>query len=87
MSTPYIGFGNDQLEGAPLVKDGDLIFCPHCFSEHAVARSWSSDGSISLDTYCCGETAYLCGMNGKLIMGVKPACSGSIDFDAWDQDD
>lgn len=57
--------GNDEL-GEYL---GDTIECPHCGEEHEVKRSKNKDGAMgTLSTFDCGDSSYLCGIDGKSIM-------------------
>lgn len=81
MSVPYIGFGNDQLENQPNMIEGMDIICPHCGSIHQVilaTKSETGEKSNMLGGYKCGDKSYLAGVNGKLVIGLKSACSGEI---------
>jgi hypothetical protein len=89
MSTPYVGFGNDQLDAAPELAVS--IKCPRCGEQHLVqeskgsqtwdgtTRTWlPSSNPTRLQYYKCGEQIYLAGINGKSVMKTKPACSGEV---------
>jgi hypothetical protein len=79
MSTPYVGFSNATLAGQPQVKRGDKITCPHCARSHEL-QGGTENGKPSdlLLFYKCGDTSYMAAVNGRLTMGVKADCSGSI---------
>lgn len=80
--TPYIGFGSEQFYNAPVMHDGDIIECPHCGQEHAVAAAYAEgqeppDG-FHLFFFHCGDESYLAGVNGKSTMNIKPQMTGRI---------
>ena len=75
---PYIGFGNDQLKDAPPIKEGDEILCPHCLGTHIIKTAMSDKGTMGIQYYNCGDKTYLAGLNERLIMGIKPAISGTL---------
>ena len=81
MKTPYIGFGNKDLEKCPTIKLGDFILCPSCGKEHKTERG-TIDGKESdvLLLYKCGEKIYLAAIAGRNIIGVKSTVSGSVDL-------
>lgn len=72
MKIPYIGFGNEQLEKQPILRDGDGIICPHCGDVHHVQAGINDKGqkTDSLLSFNCGEETCLAGINGKLIIGI-----------------
>ena len=87
MSTPYIGYGLDQLDNALDAADGDEILCPKCGGGHLLgaADATGEDGEkktegFHLLFYKCNEKSYLGGINGKLTMGIKPQASGTLDL-------
>jgi hypothetical protein len=88
MGTPYIGFGQDQLDDALDAADGDEILCPKCGQGHVIRAAYATgeDGETKTDGfyllfYKCGDKDYLAGVNGKLTMGIKPQVSGSLDLE------
>ena len=88
MGTPYIGFGNDQLDNALDAADGDEILCPRCGGGHLLTAAYATgaDGEKKTDGfhllfYKCGDKSYLGGINGKLTLGIKPQVSGSLDLE------
>ena len=88
MGTPYIGFGNDQLDAALNAADGDEILCPRCGQGHLLQAAYATgkDGKpktegFHLLFYKCGEKDYLAGVNSKLTIGIKPQVSGSLDLE------
>lgn len=82
MKTPYVGFANDQLENQPTIKKGDEVICPGCGMLHKIKYGKDSDGNESdmLGFYNCGEKIMLASINGKLVTGLKPACSGEVEL-------
>lgn len=82
MKTPYIGFGNEQLENQPIVKKGDEIICPDCGMLHKIKYGKDSDGNESdmLGFYNCGEKTMLASINGKLVAGLKAAYRGEVEI-------
>ena len=81
MNTPYVGFSNATLAGQPRVKRGDKITCPHCKGSHELSGG-TENGKPSdlLLFYECGTSQYLGALDGRLTVGVKADCSGSVDF-------
>ena len=82
MSIPYVGFGNDQLNGEPKCKEGDMVECPHCNQQHPVEFATNCDTgqpSSLLAFYDCGDKSYLAAVAGRFVTGLKAACSGSIE--------
>lgn len=73
--TPYIGFGNDQLNFAPKLRK--TAKCPKCGVKVKIEES--TPPGLQFISHC-GEM-WLVGINGKDIQNIKPACSGKIDFD------
>jgi hypothetical protein len=80
MTTPYIGFGNDQLEGKPIVHAGDVFLCRQCGQLHELKGGTDENGEVTelLLFYNCGEKAYLAAVANKLVIDVNPPVSGSI---------
>ena len=81
MTIPYIGFGNEQLEKQPIIRDGDGIICPHCGDVHHVQAGTdmkTGEKTDSILSYTCGAKTYLAGVSGKLVIGAKADCSGKI---------
>ncbi len=81
MKIPYIKFMNDQLKNQPSIKENDEIICPHCGQLHKILFGTdvkTKKKTNSLGSYRCGKKSYLAVVNGKLIMGLKPVCSGKI---------
>lgn len=70
--TPYIGFGNEQLDVAPSI--GKTAKCKVCGADVPIQES-SSLGLESISH--CGKT-WLVGFKGKSIENIKPKCSGKI---------
>lgn len=71
MNIPFVSFSNDELEGAePL---GETITCPHCSKVHIVLygeeilKDGTKISSTKIAFYKCGESTYLCGIDGKRI--------------------
>jgi hypothetical protein len=69
--TPYIGFSNATLASLPHLAPGDEVDCPYCTERHRVS------GTPVALFYKCGEDAYLAGVNGRNVMGVKSDCAGT----------
>ena len=85
MTTPYIGYGNDQLRDQPaytLDDVGRLVVCPNCGKMHPLVLCRTTDGKLStmLALVKCSGSEFLVGVAGHLVSGVKPACSGSVDL-------
>lgn len=79
MSTPFIGFGNDQLQDQPTVRKGDLVACDTCKGVHPVELgkvNGEEDGTLGFIS--CGDKHFLVSIGGKLCAGVKPAVSGKL---------
>lgn len=76
MSTPYIGFGNEELSQLPKVKKGDWIQCNKCALKHELEAA--DDGSELALFYKCADKAYLGAVNGRSVVGFKPTISGEI---------
>jgi hypothetical protein len=77
--TPYIGFSNDTLRQQRQMRIGENVKCPHCLEFHEV-RGGVVKGRESdlLMFYSCGKNTYLCGLDGKSIMGTTSDVSGSM---------
>lgn len=64
----YLAVGNDELGD----KVEPIIDCPHCNGKHKI-ESWFEDSkssmpeNLSLQTYKCGESSYVYGINGRKI--------------------
>ena len=78
MSTPYIGFSNDNLAKLPKVKAGDEFNCPRCEGRHTLLPANADDGEEICLFYKCGGTAYLGALDGRLIAGQKSDVSGEL---------
>lgn len=57
--------GNKELEEAQVV--GDFILCNNCGKRHKVKTTFSDNGTMSLQSYKCGDKSYLVGINKKDI--------------------
>ena len=75
----YVGFGNDTLSKMPKVADGDPIICPKCQGVHKLEAAMS-DGhkTVLLMFFSCSGKQYLGAVEGRLVAGIKPDCSGAI---------
>ena len=71
MNIPYLAVGNGELDGNPSITDEDSIICPHCKKNHKVLTSKSDSGNSGLQYYKCGKKAYVCGLDGTALGGVK----------------
>lgn len=58
---------NEELAAAPPLED--TIECPHCGNFHIVRTTKSEKGTMSLQSYRCGEKTYLAGIDNKSVMG------------------
>lgn len=65
--------GNEELERAKKVKDGDEIVCPICQGIHKIKFTYDNGKTASLGFYECDGTPYLAAVHGKLIGEVKLA--------------
>ena len=68
-----LAFGNDELVEYPPLHAGEAILCPHCGESHiAEAGKDATTGEEFklLLFYRCGETSYLCGVDGRNVMSV-----------------
>jgi hypothetical protein len=76
--TPYIGFSNEQLDDAPEVPAN--VLCPNCGDLHEVQQTFSESKTSSMEWVRCpaNEKAYMVGADGKLVVGIKPAVSGTL---------
>jgi hypothetical protein len=81
--TPFLAIGAAELDGAPAIRAGDHVACPHCGSPHPVTYGTKTDGTPSdlLAAYTCSQTGstYLCGVAGSALPGVnllRPAADG-----------
>jgi hypothetical protein len=72
MKDPYIGFGNDQLESAPLI--GKTAKCKVCGADVLIEESCPP--GLQFISHC--GKSWLVGINGKDIQNTKPACSGKV---------
>ena len=79
MSTPYIGFRNDELARLPAVRVGDRVKCRSCDTSHLLEAC--DDGSTMLMFYKCGGNSYLGAVNGRSVVGTKPSMSGTLGDD------
>lgn len=70
---PFISVGQGELDDNEKLKKGDVIQCPHCTGGHPVVLGRAKDDSEtdSVMYYNCGETTYLCGVNGIALFGVQ----------------
>ena len=69
---PWVAYGNDELRER-LSKD-DKILCNKCGKEHNIILGKDKDTGEETDmimAYKCNGVSYLCGVDGKLIPGVK----------------
>lgn len=79
MGTPYMAFGNDEIDSAPPLLDP--VLCHICNKPHDIQPATPADGNdstMSLQFIICesnGKT-YLVGINGKDIRGR--GSSGSV---------
>lgn len=55
--------GSKELKEAQRV--GDFILCDKCGERHKVKTTLSEDRTMSIQTYKCGDKAYLVGINHK----------------------
>ena len=83
MGIPYIGFGNDQLEGQPKVSKGDPYFCPECeqvcYVEYGTDPKTKEECNLLGFIHCakCNKS-WLISVADKYTGNIKPACSGQI---------
>lgn len=66
----FLAVGNEELEGQPEIKKGDMFDCPHCPDKHVLECGTDPKNgkeSTMLLFYRCGDKTYLAGLNGKLI--------------------
>ena len=77
---PYIGFGNETLGKNPVLNLGQRIVCPGCGKQHRVRGGRNEDGQEHdlLMYYQCGGHAYICGVRGRSVLGVKADVSGEV---------
>jgi predicted RNA-binding Zn-ribbon protein involved in translation (DUF1610 family) len=68
----FLAIGNEELEGQPEVKKGDMFDCPHCPDKHVIkcgknAKTGEDDDLLLY--YKCDKTgsAYLVGIRGKRV--------------------
>lgn len=81
MSTPYIGYGNDELAKLPEVKAGDVIVCPRCDKGHTLEAgkdAKTGEATTLLLFYRCRGDTYLAAVDQRLVTGTKPTVSGRI---------
>lgn len=62
-------FSLSNDEKAALPELGKTVGCVVCLEAHDVSTSTSESG-FRLHFYKCGETSYLCGMDGKDVTGL-----------------
>jgi len=71
--TPYIGFGNEQLENAPELPE--KVPCNKCGK---LCQVKSSKPSKTIQyIHHCGNT-WLVGLKGKMVDHIKPKVSGAV---------
>ena len=56
---------NKELVDAPFLHK--TIKCQKCGKRHKIESGTSVSGKISLQSYKCGESHYLCGLNRKNV--------------------
>lgn len=68
----FFAIGNEELEGQPEIKKGDMFDCPHCPDKHEIhcgknAKTGKDDDILLF--YKCEKTGntYLAGIAGKLL--------------------
>jgi hypothetical protein len=76
MGTPYVAFGNEDLDKLAEVHAGQSILCPKCLGYHELRAC--DDGSETLLWYKCGDKPYLGAVKNRLVVGVKPTFSGEV---------
>jgi len=78
--TPYVGFSGNTLSHNLPLHIGQEITCPHCGKRHVVKGGIGEDGKESdlLLYYECKGQAYLCGVNGKSVLGQRADVSGEV---------
>lgn len=88
MPTPFVAFGNDNLDKQSLVHAGDLFTCPMCGQEHALEGGksviYKDDGTKEerfdemLLFYSCGDKTYLGAVNNRLIVYTQSDGNGEV---------
>lgn len=73
---PYVGFGNETLAMLPKAEKGQEVDCPRCGGKHILSASKGSRTELLF--YKCGDVLYLAGIDGRLVMKIKPDVSGKI---------
>jgi hypothetical protein len=76
MGTPYVAWGNEDLECRAEVHAGQSILCPRCLGYHELRAC--DDGNEVLLWYRCGENIYIGAIKNRLVAGVKPTYSGEV---------
>jgi hypothetical protein len=74
---PYIGFSAATMAKQPLIAAGDFVDCPHCGSLHEVV---DAEPPGHLLFYRCGPTAYLAGLGGRCVVGLRADVSGATEY-------
>jgi len=92
LDTPWIGIGNEDMEGRPSIHEGDPYFCPKCDgvcyarvsgpSEKYdwASGSWIKGPSGGLHYIKCDvcDKSFLVGVKGSYTGDVKPRYKGKI---------
>ncbi len=88
MPTPYVAFGNDNLERQPEVHAGDKFTCDKCGELHELRAGKSitlkADGTKeekmdeTLLFYYCGDKTYLGAVANRLIVYTKSDMHGEV---------
>lgn len=73
----FLAVGNEELEGQPEIKKGDMFDCPHCPEKHTIKCGTSSKTGKEDDLllfYTCDRTGktYLAGIRGKRLPPPTP---------------
>lgn len=68
----FFAIGNEELEGQPQIKKGDMFDCPHCPDKHPLEcgkNPKTGEESALLLFYKCPKTGntYLAGIDGKML--------------------
>jgi hypothetical protein len=72
----FLAVGNEELEGQPSAKKGDMFDCPHCPDKHPLGcgkNTKTGEDDDLLLFYKCPKTghSYLAGVAGKLLPPLK----------------
>ena len=60
---PFIAIGEGEIGG----QLGNTISCNLCGKDHPITSTKSTTGKLTMQSYNCGDNAYICGINGRKI--------------------